>query len=157
MVDEQTVKDLLFSAIAPRAADTKNAMPTRSAMAWQNKTNPRQLPPRARRRMVRSCGMRMRRRSPNWLVHYVEAKRQPISAAELQRVQFAPLKWIVDGILPEGATLLAGKPKSKKSWKALAVAAAVAMGGKVLGYYDTLQGEVLYPTWKAISAVCRAA
>ena len=145
MVDEQTVKDLLFSAIAPRAADTKNAANTIRDGVAKGKTNPRQLPaPRtsAHGQIVRNEDAPQVK--PVGPVHYVEAKRQPISAAELQRVQFAPLKWIVDGILPEGATLLAGKPKSKKSWKALAVAAAVAMGGKVLGYYDTLQGEVLY-------------
>lgn len=78
-------------------------------------------------------------------VEYVLDFRQyGISAAELQTLEFAPLKWIADGILPEGATLLAGKPKSKKSWLALAAAVAVAMGGKVLGYYDVLPGTVLY-------------
>lgn len=80
----------------------------------------------------------------NKVDYVLDLQRHGISAADLQDLEFAPLIWIVDGILPEGATLLAGKPKSKKSWKALAVAAAVAMGGKVLGYYDVTPGTVLY-------------
>lgn len=76
--------------------------------------------------------------------YIVDFRQHGINAAALQKLEFAPLMWIVDGILPEGATLLAGKPKSKKSWKALGVAAAVAMGGKVLNYFDTHQGDVLY-------------
>ena len=33
-----------------------------------------------------------------------------ISAADLQRIEFPPIKWIVPGVLPEGLTFLAGKP-----------------------------------------------
>lgn len=74
----------------------------------------------------------------------VDWHKQGISAADLQKTTFPPLKWIIDGILPEGATLLAGKPKSKKSWMGLAAGVAVAMGGKVLSYYDVSKGTVLY-------------
>ena len=55
------------------------------------------------------------------------------SAAELQGRVFPPIQWIVPGILPEGLTLLAGKPKLGKSWLALDIAVAVASGGSVLG------------------------
>jgi len=55
------------------------------------------------------------------------------SAAELQGRVFPPIKWIVPDILPEGLTLLAGKPKLGKSWLALDIAVAVASGGSVLG------------------------
>ncbi len=55
------------------------------------------------------------------------------SAADLQGRVFPPIKWIVPGILPEGLTLLAGKPKLGKSWLALDIAVAVASGGSVLG------------------------
>lgn len=67
-----------------------------------------------------------------------------ISAAELRRKMFAALVWIVDGLIPEGAVILAGKPKTKKSWLALAIAVAVAYGGKAFGYYDVAFGRVLY-------------
>lgn len=80
----------------------------------------------------------------NRVEYTLDLRQYGISAADLQDLDFPPLKWIVDGILPESATLLAGKPKSKKSWLALAVAAAVAAGNRVLGHYDVLTGTVLY-------------
>ena len=76
--------------------------------------------------------------------YVVDWTQQGINASDLQRKVFTPLRWVIDGLLPEGGCLLAGKPKSKKSWLALAIAVAVAMAGKVLGYYDVSPGEVLY-------------
>ncbi len=67
-----------------------------------------------------------------------------ITARQLQGVDFPPLRFIVQDILPEGCTLLAGKPKSKKSWLALGIGEAVACGGKALGKLDVIQGRVLY-------------
>lgn len=67
-----------------------------------------------------------------------------VSAERLGRMAFEPMKWIVDGILPEGVTILAGRPKVKKSWLALAVSVAVAKGTKAFGWYDTIPGGVLY-------------
>ena len=55
------------------------------------------------------------------------------SAADLQGMKFPPIAWVVPGILPEGLTILAGKPKLGKSWLALDMALAVAGGGSVLG------------------------
>jgi hypothetical protein len=55
------------------------------------------------------------------------------SAADLQHMIFDPLRWVVPDILPEGCTVLAGKPKIGKSWLALDVAIAVASGGQCLG------------------------
>jgi predicted transcriptional regulator len=76
--------------------------------------------------------------------YLVDLRQYGISAAELQKKDFPALKWIIDGILPEGATLFAGKPKSRKSWLGLAAGVAVASNGKVLGYYDVNGGTVLY-------------
>lgn len=64
--------------------------------------------------------------------------------AELQSIAFDPLRWVVQDILPEGATLLAAKPKAKKSWLALAISIAVACGGKALGRLPVDPGRVLY-------------
>lgn len=69
---------------------------------------------------------------------------ETISAAALSIKVFDPLHWTVDGLMPEGACLLAAKPKAKKSWLALATAIAVAMAGKALGHYDVAPGDVLY-------------
>jgi hypothetical protein len=67
-----------------------------------------------------------------------------ITAAQLYHAQFQPLLWTVENVLPEGAALLAGKPKSRKSWAALGVAVACARGEAALGKLTTRQGRVLY-------------
>jgi len=51
--------------------------------------------------------------------------------------------WNVEGILPEGLALLAGRPKVGKTWLALQIATAVAAGGLVLDRKAN-QGRVLY-------------
>lgn len=68
----------------------------------------------------------------------------PISAAELQGMEFPEPRWAVPGLLPQGLTLLVSKPKLGKSWWLLNVAIAVATGGKALGSIDTEPGDVLY-------------
>jgi len=68
----------------------------------------------------------------------------PFTLQELLARQLPPIQWTIPNILPEGLTLLAGKPKLGKSWLALSVALAVAAGGVALGTYPVTQGEVLY-------------
>jgi hypothetical protein len=46
--------------------------------------------------------------------------------------------------LPEGLTLLAGKPKLGKSWLALSVALSIAAGCAALGAQPVAKGDVLY-------------
>lgn len=65
------------------------------------------------------------------------------SAADLEHKEFKPINWIIPEMLPDGFSLLAGKPKKGKSWMALNMALAVASGGKFFGK-DVPQGEVLY-------------
>jgi len=48
------------------------------------------------------------------------------TAEELMAKMFPEPKWIVPGVLPEGATILAGSPKTGKSWMALGIGVAVA-------------------------------
>jgi hypothetical protein len=67
-----------------------------------------------------------------------------ISARALWDMVHAPTRWAVPGILPEGVTLLGGKPKAGKSWFALALAVAIGTGGRVLGAIDVAGGPVLY-------------
>lgn len=62
---------------------------------------------------------------------------------ELLRMEFPPLKYIVDGILPVGLGLLGGRPKVKKSWAALQLSLAVASGEDFLGK-KTERNSVLY-------------
>jgi hypothetical protein len=68
----------------------------------------------------------------------------PFTLQELLARQLPHVQWAIPDILPEGLTLLAGKPKLGKSWLALSVALAVASGGVALGTYPVTQGEVLY-------------
>jgi hypothetical protein len=65
------------------------------------------------------------------------------SIVELMAEVFVEPKWIIPGIIPEGATLLVAKPKVGKSFMALDIALAVASGGMVLGRI-TNRRDVLY-------------
>jgi hypothetical protein len=69
---------------------------------------------------------------------------QAITADQLLQRDLPEPAWVIDALLPEGATLLAGKPKSGKSWLALQLALAVAGGGSALGDPGRPPGDVLY-------------
>jgi RecA-family ATPase len=69
---------------------------------------------------------------------------QTITAAALQEKQFAKIRWAVPDLLPEGLTLLAGRPKQGKSWLAFAIGLGIALGGRVLGKVQVEAGSVLY-------------
>jgi hypothetical protein len=69
---------------------------------------------------------------------------ETFDAAELVRAELPEPRYAVEGILPEGFTVLAGKPKFGKSWLALNLALAVASGGMALGSIPVERGEVLY-------------
>jgi hypothetical protein len=66
------------------------------------------------------------------------------SAAALQTMTFPPLKFILPGLVPEGATLLVSRPKFGKSWLALDIAIATAAGRFTLGTLKPSAGDVLY-------------
>ena len=75
------------------------------------------------------------------------ARRQPpasITAAALQHKRFKPVGWVVNDFIPDGLTILAGKPKLGKSWLVLDVANAVARGGFTMGDRKCVEGDVLY-------------
>jgi hypothetical protein len=67
------------------------------------------------------------------------------SAVDLLTREFPPAKYCLDGLLTEGLTVLAGKPKSGKSWLSLLISLAVA-AGQTLDGRNTTAGEVLYLT-----------
>jgi hypothetical protein len=50
------------------------------------------------------------------------------SFAEVAAMEFDPVQWIVQDILPAGVSMLCAKPKQGKSWFALDLAMAVAAG-----------------------------
>lgn len=69
---------------------------------------------------------------------------KPITAEDLEKVEFPPIRWVVPDMLGEGYAILSGRPKRGKSWLALSLALAVASGGHVLGKIKVEAGDVLY-------------
>lgn len=67
------------------------------------------------------------------------------TSADLAKMELPPIQWLVPGLLPEGCVMLAGRPKTGKSWLALNLALAVASEhGKFLGQDISGPGTVLY-------------
>jgi hypothetical protein len=54
------------------------------------------------------------------------------------------MAWAIPGCLPEGVTLLGGKPKKGKTYLALGMALGIASGLPVLGYPPPRQGRALF-------------
>lgn len=67
-----------------------------------------------------------------------------ITAQELFSMVIPPQLWIVQDVLPAGATLFVGRSKDGKSMMAWNICMAVATGGTALGRYPVHQGHVLY-------------
>jgi hypothetical protein len=67
-----------------------------------------------------------------------------MTLAELRRKQFPPMTYVVPNIIPEGVTVLAGRPKIGKSWMALEMCLGVAGDMPVLGNIEPATGDVLY-------------
>ena len=57
-----------------------------------------------------------------------------ITAADLQKKDIPPIKFIVERLLPVGLNILASPPKYGKSWMVLALCIAVAIRGGFVGY-----------------------
>jgi predicted ATP-dependent serine protease len=76
----------------------------------------------------------------------------PESAAEIKRMTFSPIKYVVPGVIVEGLTLLAGKPKLGKSWLLLHAAIAVARSGFTLGEIHCVKETCFISRWKTTNA-----
>ena len=68
---------------------------------------------------------------------------KPISARNLQQATLPQLNWLVEDMLYEGLAILAGPPKSGKSWASLQLAYSVSTGKPFLGK-RTMKSECLY-------------
>ena len=62
-----------------------------------------------------------------------EAPRKSFKMRELLTSDFPPQRFVIPGLIPEGLTILAGRPKGGKSWLVLQIAVAADIGGEVLG------------------------
>ena len=67
-----------------------------------------------------------------------------LTASDIWTMDFGQLKWIVDGLIPEGLTVFSGQSKIGKSWFVLQLAICVATRWLFLHAFDTSEHEVLY-------------
>ena len=66
------------------------------------------------------------------------------TASELMQMDFPEPVWVVPNLLPQGLTLLCGKPKMGKSFLALNTALDLSSGSRVLGKIQINPIAVLY-------------
>ena len=66
------------------------------------------------------------------------------NTTDLMARTFAPIKWVVPGYLSEGFLVLAGRQKLGKTWLAIDMGVAVAVGGAAIGSIMCEEGDVLY-------------
>lgn len=95
----------------------------------------------------------LERETPEWVPHAEGKQSTPppkevkplvmISAPDLQRAQLPPVKFLVEGILPAGTSLLSAASKIGKSWLELDMGISIASGARFLGH-ETDQCGVLY-------------
>lgn len=72
-------------------------------------------------------------------------KKPSVSAAELMKMQLPPIRWIVEGLIPEGCIVLAGSPKIGKSWLATDMMLTVSTPQrKLFGHFPSPEGTALY-------------
>jgi RecA-family ATPase len=71
-------------------------------------------------------------------------KNSPETLKSLLEEEFPEPEFVVDGLIPEGFTILSGLPKTGKSFLALHIGLAVASGGVALGYFGCKQRNVFY-------------
>lgn len=76
--------------------------------------------------------------------HKLPPMPKTFTASELEGRQFKEPEWIVDGVVPEGASILASRPKVGKSFMMANVAIACACGGRALGFIPVKKRGVLY-------------
>ncbi|MGV0110532.1 AAA family ATPase [Arthrobacter sp. CP30] len=62
----------------------------------------------------------------------------------LMAQEFPEINYVVDGIIPEGLTMLVAAPKIGKSWLVLGLAVANSNGGLALGCIPTKRAPVMY-------------
>ncbi|GAH05046.1 unnamed protein product, partial [marine sediment metagenome] len=66
------------------------------------------------------------------------------SLQDVMKMGFEPVRWAIEGYVPEGFSVLAGRQKLGKTWLALNMSIAVATGGFALGKIPCEIGNVLY-------------
>jgi AAA domain len=67
-----------------------------------------------------------------------------VMANDLQSMIFPPVRYVLPDYIPEGVTIIAGKPKIGKSWLTLDLCLAATANRFTLGTLKPAQGDVLY-------------
>lgn len=67
-----------------------------------------------------------------------------MTARDLQKMEIPPINWAVTDLIPEGLTLLAGRPKIGKSFIILDLALSITNEHKFLGKFNCVPGKVLF-------------
>ncbi len=62
---------------------------------------------------------------------------------ELMSNDYPESSWVVEGLVPEGLTILSAQPGTFKTWLLLDIAISVASGSPLVEVFDTTQGGVL--------------
>lgn len=132
LLSESEVHDALLAAARQAGADdpVKDEDCFRRALE-KGKTTPRAPEPSANGHPEPS-------RKPGW------ERPETYTLTQLLALDIPEPRWAVPGLLSEGLSILAGKPKLGKSWMALNLALTIAAGGKALGTTQTVPGDVLY-------------
>ena len=68
-----------------------------------------------------------------WAEETASRQAARLSLSDLMAREFAPLDWVIPGVIPEGTTLIVAPPKAGKSLLVLDIALACATGGTALG------------------------
>lgn len=63
--------------------------------------------------------------------------------SDLMSQEFPKPTWIVEGLIPEGITLMSAPPASFKTWLLLAIATSVATGSLLFNHFETEKTNVL--------------
>jgi hypothetical protein len=95
------------------------------------------IPPRPARSRIGAENRLYQKRNRTW-------REGAVRANELQAMTFPPVRYVLQGFIPEGLTILAGKPKIGKSWLMLDLAIAVAANRLTLGTMKPANGDVFY-------------
>jgi len=100
------------------------------------------------RRVDQRMSMVIRNGANQLLPEEVEQRRETLeveilSTAEIQHSEFETPSFIISEILPEGFTILAGRPKIGKSWLSFQWALDVARGAQTMGVVPTSKCDVL--------------
>lgn len=76
--------------------------------------------------------------------NFQKSKLSLITAKKIQEMALQPIEWIVEKLITAGLIILAGRPKSGKSWLALNLSLSITRGGIALSHFKAMKAAVLY-------------